>query len=84
MTREHTRECGHCQGAGRVELPLSLREVIAMLSGWGILDTTSLARRLDTPGPAMVNRLRELEGLGLVRCLGRTGRALRWERVRPR
>ncbi len=72
--------CGHCRGSGRVDLPLELRDTLAAMRG--DCRAPELAATLDIMGTAMCNRLHKLEELGLVKRVGKRGKAWVWRRTR--
>ncbi len=62
-------------------VPVHLRATVAALRLVSHLSTPVLAIRFKVKTTAMLHRMRELEGLELVECLGarRGKRALRWK-----
>lgn len=80
---EPTRKCGACDGTGRVTLPVSLLEILSLLSNREALTATQLRRltKADVGVTAINNRLEELRSLGLLTRKRFAGRGWKYSRV---
>lgn len=75
--------CGYCNGTGKRELSENLRQALARVPASPAAKTApDIAREWGVINKTTVNaRLMVLEQMGLVRRVGKLGKAYRWQRV---